>query len=887
MANFPRVRFGNLNTWIPSTDIDGIDAKTDFVEDLVNIAFRNGYIENIPAKEFPEEYATAYTSVLDNEYTLISAKYFTHSNRKGALFTVFYKYDTLTHFLRFFIHEDGGSPIELNIDERNSTLVAGGGADKVAIQSAPENINYNLVNDQLKINLNCTGIYTEIGGKEVILNLNLCYLDRRVYNESETIVREAGWYLFPRWLGWSYNANSNIMDRPMGESTPVVYETVYPELREGTVWRWDLTNLITFYDWVLQYDSVYGWIYTGLEDPEGKYGSIRCTKWDEFFSVSKMVLDYPEKIYLDSFMLRRDPDNNHGITFVNEVRFMVHFGYENYNTEEEFLSNYQQGKYTSVLYARTYPAPTISGLTIEIPAEFKDKKGVVISISFMQYQTGQIFNIYNLIAYQKKMGSTGYIEVGNGIILVKGYDGQRALIDKKIEPNVQGKTLVNISKNEIDWRVVDYEVYNKESSGLFMMSGESLVSNGWGMSGVALSKEIAPIDVAKGVVSLNAKYNLPYNARVDNQRYILSEVEHKGRVYFTTGNDEKIYQSHVSSILNVLADSFPYDEEQGFGYLIINRSEFVKALAVSPTNDMVILTNNSMYAYIVQPSGNSVLRQLRTVSGNIGISSGMSIARSLDGKPSAEGLLWIDNNGIYFYAGGSQAPENLILLTHENYWKLIPPTDKERAVGFYNPLLREYWLQVGSTLLVFELPYRKFKKYDFASSFEVKAYEVTEYVGLKDNAVLILTNTENNKAIWKHRPTNTNKTFANIVSHYNPAFGMDEQNFEGYHKILQEVYVLFGSCTPNSKIKVVLWVDGYSVLYNNVDTFAKFMNMLSPLGTRFHSVKIEVIMDTNDIKIKEFGFTYSPDSRDKLGSFIVPEQEGAGYGFNFGNSYGE
>src|SRR5690606_14188959 len=175
---------------------------------------------------------------------------------------------------------------------------------------------------------------------------------------------------------------------------------------------------------------------------------------------------------------------------------------------------------------------------------------------------------------------------------------------------------------------------------------------------------------------------------------IWSEVYHKGRVYFVNG-DYKVYQSHILPNLAIQADSFPYDEEVGFGFFIVSQDKVNTGLAVSMTEDLIVYAGSQvMYIYYIQPSGNSVYRKLRKMSGAIGLASLNSLTKSLNGDPATEGLFWIDYNGIYFYGGGVSTPDNLILGTHENYWKGISNTDKENAVGFFNPVSREYWLSI-------------------------------------------------------------------------------------------------------------------------------------------------------------------------------------------------
>jgi hypothetical protein len=276
-----------------------------------------------------------------------------------------------------------------------------------------------------------------------------------------------------------------------------------------------------------------------------------------------------------------------------------------------------------------------------------------------------------------------------------------------------------------------------------------------------------------------------------------------------------------------------------------------------------------MYVYFIQPSGSGTFKQLKMGSGNISISALKSLTSLLNGEPATDGLFWIDYNGIYYYGGGLTAPENLITATHQRYWEALTNQDKEEAVGFYNPIRKEYWLYINQEFLIFELSFKKFKKYNTIAG----AIEFMGYV----NLIPQYTNGSNVLACEA-----SSRLSAVVETHYNTI----QAEPEIYHKILQELYLEFGTSDTGALIYMIVYADDYTVGTYVFNSSSRFDKWLSPAGLRFNRLKIKLIIPVDKhIKIKEFGFSYTPDVGEPLA--IVPINIAAsGYGFDYGNNYG-
>jgi len=801
MSNFQLVRYKASDTWIPETDVDGVDAIETVLADVANVDFSNGYIENasnVTAIDTP-------TGVLAKQltgYSLLSAKTFYHSTQGQQTVYILWK-ESAT---------DAPADPKLIIYRNDTLMIIDEGGTGITYLAKPEIITYNLVNDQLKINLNIRASY--IMAEPVILNLTLVYLEETKYDSTNE--RAEGWHICPRWLGWAQKD----------------YAYLYNEYAKGEVIEnfEDTTYIRGF--------SAGGWSREVDPDDSSNY----------------ILRNYDTN--------RVSPIKITGIRSAGKISFDFKAVSVNYNVDAYISVALSDGE-------GNYFGQTLITV-MELSAYAESFKSIELEPDVMKDILYTIYiNTYGI--NDARIDNIKITPAETVVIGVYG-DGQRALMFGDALGVYGGTENLRFSINEahIDWRIVRYEVYT-QASDISLLIGEVPVDGtGWTKSGYILSKDVYFFeeDDDEYHKTLNFKYNLPNDARVDNQRYIYSEITHKSRIYFVN-NDYKIYQSHISTNLAIQADAFPYDEETGFGYIIVDHSKINLALANSPTNDMVIITNQGLYVYFIQPSGSGTFKQLKMGSGNITISALKSLTSVLNGEPATDGLFWIDDNGIYYYGGGLTPPENLITATHQRYWEAITSQRKSEAVGFYNPIRKEYWLYINQEFLIFELSYKKFKKYNTISG-------ATEFMGY----VNLIPRYMSDSSILSCAPAE--RLGALVETHYNSIEG----NPEIYHKILQELYLEFGTSDTDTIITMQVYADDWHVgdyIFNSNERFSKW---LSPAGLRFNKVKLRIIIPIEShIRVKEFGFSYTPDVAEPLGIVPVNIAE-SGYGFDYGNNYG-
>lgn len=786
MGNFSNISFKDMNGWIPETDVDGVDLKESIASDISVFRFKNGFLEN----DLDTSVITLPTNVSSSitaGYTLMSSHKFSHSVQGAKTFYVLWKASAEdTDRLRMYIDNE---------------VVQLGEGDTYSVLDTPNNINYNLVNDELKINLNCNAT---ISDDPVILNLSLQYLDEVVYNLSKGIKRDAGWYIAPRWLGWTYSSNFR---EESNDTVEDFEDTSY----QFSLALGDFTRATT-----KPYNGTYSAKYT---PPSGAHGEK---------SMSISMTD-PRVLTLYAY-------GRHRNIYVR-----------NQTTGEVFTKDYD--------LSQELGDPWNSSTNWERLCFVIDESGTATySIFISEWGAWMVGNApityIDNISYSQRTD----VQSQDWAIIAVYRNGQRAIIDKGYDR----ESRVYINVNSIDWRIVKFEFYKKNELDIWVLGGSTTIDDNFGEYETDILYSDIIDDKTGSPTTLDFTYNLPISARVDNQSYIYSEVSHKGRVYFVK-DDFKVYQSHIAGNGVIQPDSFPYDEDQGFGYFVVSRSSKNIALAVSPTNDLVVFTYNTFYVYQIQPSGSTVYRRLLLVSGSIGLISRGSLAKSEEGNPATNGLMWIDSNGMYYYPGGIEPPVNLLIPSHIEYWRDISNTIKSNAVGFYDATRQEYSLYMSdNTLLSFELPYKRFRKSEFSA--------ISEVVGLEDNIQYF----RNGNSLYKF--VDNSYQVAYITSHYNSGYTQDQYGRsykadEIDDKVLQELYVIFGSLTDQTaNVTIQLFWDGHTYPTTFVvDTTKQYWKIPMPI-LRFRRVKIKLsVNDAKRVIVRDFGITSTEDTREALG----------------------
>lgn len=795
MSAFTKISFKNINGWIPESDADGVDINENVASDISVFRYKNGFLEN----DLDAESITLPSNVstlISSSYNLKSIHKFSHSEQGDKTLYVLWKTSASdTDKLRIFIDN---TEIEI-LDDR--TLITS--------ITEPSNINYNLVNDELKINLNSTGTAYE---KSVILNLSLQYLEERIYNSTNNISRSAGWYLCPRWLGWQFNS---ILSSDASDDVEDFEDTSY------------LFSL-----------SLEDFTRNNNDSYVGSYSAEITKDAYTLYDIRKLTvsLSNPESVV---FYIKRTISGNETDSFGNPWYVLCQI--RNSATDELFRNPLMQhmgnGWWRASFEINESGTNTYN---IELP-EWKNPTPVNVTY---------IDNISYVASSVDQTQTKSIIAV---------YNGQRSMIDSAYAVNEQ----IILDSNSLDWRIDRFEIYEKDSNDIWTLYGYIDIDDNfsWGED-YSLSEDTVFIWFNRANqdydTSLDFAYNLPFNTRVDNQSLIYSEVSYKGRVYFVK-EDFKVYQSHISGNGIVQPDSFPYSEDQGFGYFVVSRTRKNIALAVSTTDDLVVFTDNSFYVYQIQPSGSTVFRRLLMVSGSVGLSSRNSLAKNEEGNPATDGLMWIDDNGIYYYAGGVEPPINLLLPTHIEYWRDISSSIKSSSVGFYNQTRQEYTLYMSNNiLLTYELPYKKFRKSEFSA--------ISEYVGIEDNIQYF----RNLNQLYKF--VDNSYQISYITTHYNSGYTQDNygrtyKEDELDDKILQELYVILGSGTDaTAEIYITVYWDGHTYPTTfKVDATKQYWKIPMPI-LRFRRIKLKAsVSNAKRVVIRDWGITLTSDSKEALG----------------------
>ncbi len=638
--SFVTKRYDVLKGIIPETDVDGIDVADGFASMAENVDFQQGFWNLCVAPQQSQLPSNISTSIT-NGYEILSSKYFYHSSRGHVFFYCLYKLDGAVHRLKFFVDNT-----ELSIDEQSND---------VTFNSKPTKINYNLVNDQLKINLNCTGTYNQLS-KTIILNLTLVYLPVITYVTGQVYERSAGWYLFPRWLGNNY---SNIV---LGSSTP------YTEDFEDTDYDGRLTlNHFTHY----------------TDYPLAGSGSIKSTVGTEAL------------IHL------------YDICAIKSLSFL--WKYEDYLGEEPLtvtVRRYGESEILTVVSFGTTTQSPVVPVILPLNLIFEDHQDLTLYFDFPSSARLVLDNLT----------FTPFTDI---TVIVKNIDGQRSVLVNNKTLDLFDKTTITLDKKELDWRVEVYELYSKTvpDSDIYYLLGQAPVTGEWIDASTTVAYTFSNLSSAL-TTTLNFNYGLGATVKVNTESNIYSEVVYRGRVYFVK-NDYRVYQSHMAGSGQIQPDSFPYQEDIKFGYFEVETSEINRGLSVSPLEELVVKTNKNTHIYYIQVSSGTAYRTVKTVNGSSGVSSVDSIMKSLNGKPEAEIVAWYNNTGIYIYGGGRNAPKDISIGSFKNYWlKNISESVKDLGIGFFFESRNEYWICLGRTIWIYELSYGTYKRYYYPIAFK-------------------------------------------------------------------------------------------------------------------------------------------------------------------------
>jgi len=798
-------KYSNFENWIPAVDVDEIDTNKNYVRDIINGDFHNGFISNAVA---PTEVAlpTAIQSLITSGYELLCYKYFKHSVQGDVYISVLYKLIAGVHTLKFYVNST-----LLNIDEQNNDLV---------VTAKPTIISYDLIEDQFKINLNVNGTTATLS-KTVILNLTFVYLSARVYLTT-TRQRSAGWYVFPRWLGWTLEETDTEINYDT-DSTAIFLEncndnTFLSHFNLGSVFTWSaggglpsfasMAGSIGFYNTSVS-DGKWGWI---------NVDTLRHLKTIKFkWGTGYLINGYTHlKVGITNSSVITNPDSDASwIEIWNNL----------YSSAQDHLLQEFDQEVNMVVEKDDKITTTSFKLWIGVGLPAQD------SASSPYVNMRDI----ELIALK-------------GCFLSKNEDKQRAQIKDEFDVGLFDYPKLYIPVTNVDWRIINYELYLSFND-IYSLYKEIEVKNGnWTESaGDLIGVPVIATDFPDVITTLNFNYGLGATVRVDEQKLIYREASYRNRTYFTKA-DNKLYYSHISGTGLAQPDSFPYSEEEQFGYLIVDNDIICKAVCVSSLDEVVIITEKNNHVYTIESVSGVPFRRIKAINGGKGILSVNSLCTDFNGTPISSILLWSDKWANYGYAGGRDIPVSLTGVTHKNYWKTV--AGKDTAITIYNKASDEFWIQLDSLIMIYELTTNTWKKYELT-------YNIKDYVGIIDNYTYFLG--DDNK-VYKIDPAGVTLLQCTVEFHddiMQPDNSVESYDSEVQMKILQDIYVSFKDAELVQNIYATLYVYIEDYLVDTITIPVNYKNYIArtALGVGFGRMRCKLVLPITSTaaKLKELG----------------------------------
>ena len=849
---YPIKRYKDFQGWIPEVDVDGTDVKDSFVSDCENIDFENAFLKNAikPASvSFPAE-VNAY---LASDYDLLSVQYFAHETRGDSFFYVLYK-ESSGHILKFII-KDETSTYELNIDEQ---------ADDIVFVDKPTDIVFALAENQLKINLNVSVTYTSLS-KTVIANLTLVYLKERIYIETD-LIRPEGWYLYPRWLGWSTPDEVTIVDDfRFGVLTPDV-PFVIESFEDASYESW-FKDFGTFPRTTTNPISGIG---SGLSDNlaggSDQLAAVILSNWQAItkisFQLQKQTGSAGSGTVTIKFQRNNIPPSTAYITFhtitydISDLTFVV-------DVEADinlFLAREERFWISRSLRVQ-FTVPPNCGIKID-NFEVEAFQEVAIVAKYIDGQRAQL--------------------QGDAVV---------AMASSNTDPYYTLATL-QIPTKAIDWRISEYELYlskgeniphelisvlKVEDEGLWTLNGDNIEADFF-LQDPEYSGSVYEYDEDEdpeaNITTLIFNYGLGASVKVFSVdedtdligRIINSEAYHKARVYYVK-KDNKVYQSHISGTGRSQPDSFPLNEDILFGFFETFKSEKNFTVSVTPQDELVIGTRRKAYVYFIQGGQGIILRILKAINGGQSVIGSRAMLSDLEGQPEATVLAWYNEEGIYLSPGGRREPKDVVKATHKNYW--LSRTDKDQAVFFFNKAKKEVWIAFPNReVIIYELDFNKWKKYKYG-------FAITNFIGNVDNDLYVLGDDDKMYKI----DFGSNSTLTGFVTtHYNTGtlvvdrYPLDAPEHE--LKVLQECYVAWNK-RSTGVFQYIIIADG-----NTYDAINMFPNnftdlTLAPQLLVYGKIKIKLKIPAVGAWVREIGYHFSVPERTP-GQIVKPSISGIG-----------
>jgi len=723
----------------------------------------------------------------------------------------------------------------------------------------PTSINFSEFENELKINTNVTLNVSNISNRYMIANFSLQYVEAVSYSARwsaftvpEFYTRPEGWHLAIRWLTAVTKMETAICESCSTDvfgnfdmivnrtSSHISYQNV---TYSSTKFNFDLTAA----NYIKLNDCQYGY-------------------------VKKIIIEFS------------------GILTVGHI-YTVNLTINDITTEH--------------IYTVGSDASSIEFYL----NQFIDDGGITLSIESSD-EVNASLDIFKIITGDEYIRDSPYFnseDYTNFILLAKNFDGQRGVafatdseatgFSTEISYNLFAPMRIVMTKETVDARLHsldDLEFYMEDPrSGIFyLVEGEFAAVSADNMS----AENYFWFEFNPTAIS-NTTLNFNYGLGASVVPYKMAEVTYPAGIYYTIGDyirneifynnrsyyvkeDRNIYHSHISGNGKLQSDSFPYDEEVQFGFIYENNTdEAYKALAITPMNELIVISSTRMYVYYME----GMYKKLRVVNGSYGISSLQSLVVSKTGKPVAEVLLWVDNNGAYIYGGGVNPPKNIILRTHENFWRLL---DDTTIKCFYEKGRKEFWIVYGEYAILYMLTTGSWRKISFGKTVKqiIPAGSDIYYLLFIDNTMSYIDNEYDDLAD------------GTVTTHYSTEYTIDDRGniiglSEDTDKIMQEILMTFKTTADSTGARIGLM---YEVIIDDdiaitpkiyFSGLTSMYKVLSPILIRFRKAKIKLyITGSSKLEIRSFGYTHNSKAQ---GSIIKSDEyDNSGFGHDFGTDFG-
>ena len=868
MSNFLPNRVRDLNGWIPETDIDGLDVdqRLGMVSETENVVYEDGFFR--PDRK-PRNHPIPFTPTANEN--ILSVSNFYHTD-KGRVW-VYVIWNSNTSQLYLYVADADGFSDYVYLAKGVEHWA------NIAEFHYSSKVNYAEFDNVLKINTDGGAVRLKNSLGTIVREwqkgeYSLEYIDvpYRHIPITDEWYRPSGWYFSIRWLGatcYTLPAVTTGQDE-YGQSRVQTAsdETGLPDFNSDNAFILDNTFAANAY-----YDTSSGATVGGGDQIDLAVGGFIKTT-NNIMNVDYIKLKAYEGSVGDSWLSVQIASNVTGL-LLWEVEYLIS-GTMEIDIPTHLVNGDEDGNPYHIRVDNLATSANSILFTME-----------VYPISSYVMMTNYLGQHTKLTEYNVKL------EDDDDYALDQPVTDPIPIMDSS-DFNVRIATLdFDIRDNPSNWTMYikwDNEVlYIKQKTTKF-----NYVPSGMTIDTVlqdALRLEMTIDEIDDSVTTLNSTYGLGASVLVFPiiggifGHNIVSETYYKNRSYIVNGTKE-IYLSHIAGDARLQSDSFPYSKRVEFGYIYgDNSDELLVAIAVTPLDELLVLSSVSGLVYTIQASQSIVYRKIKATNGNVGIGNPKSLLRNNIGKALAEVLLWTDAKGAYLYGGGINQPKNVIQQGKYplyNYWKDFYSTS---MIGAYNPMRNEALFISGDLAVVLDLSTMTWRKIRFTT-------QVSQFIGIIDYNPYFLM--DDDTIIYLDETYNTYVDCA-LVTHYTSNYAIDDRGRfiplgEMTDKFMQECYVsMHKNGVPLGSpigIHYDIIADGNVIsprIYFSGQV--QFEKTIAPLLIRYRQVKIRLILSATDFQVKEFGYTHNTDTETIIRG-VNPDISGSGFGNNFGNDFG-